>query len=145
MMNETAVFFHGSAHPAFADAAMLRKTVFVEEQGFGVDLDERDFIAWHLVLYDRVGPIAVARAFLSGQPGQAVIGRVAVRKAARGTGAGARLMLEMERELRALGIERVELGAQQAAVGFYDKLGYRPFGTPYLDEHCPHRHMEKKL
>lgn len=36
------------------------------------------------------------------------------------------------------------LSAQVQAQGFYEKLGYVASGEPYLDEHCPHIHMEKQ-
>ena len=52
---------------------------------------------------------------------------------------------EAERRAASLRAEAVRLSAQVQAQGFYEKLGYRAVTGPYLDEHCPHVGMEKKL
>jgi len=63
----------------------------------------------------------------------------------RGTGLGRRIMEAMEQKAKELGASRVTLGAQLQAKPFYEKNGYRPLGDVYMDEHCPHEHMEKLL
>lgn len=30
-------------------------------------------------------------------------------------------------------------------MGFYEKNGFQAYGEEYLDEFCPHIHMEKRL
>ncbi len=70
------------------------------------------------------------------------IGRVAVRKVARNTGAGSALMAELEAAALerhgADGSVRVELSAQDQAMPFYEKLGYTTYGDAYLDEGISH-------
>ena len=43
------------------EAVRIRKTVFVEEQGFQDEFDKIDSYARHLVLFDGENPIAVCR------------------------------------------------------------------------------------
>jgi predicted GNAT family N-acyltransferase len=70
------------------------------------------------------------------------IGRVAVLREARGTGAGRAVMAFLE--VAALerygtnGEVRVELSAQDQAMPFYAKRGYVTFGDGYLDEGIEH-------
>lgn len=70
------------------------------------------------------------------------IGRVAVLKEARGTGAGSLVMSFLEaaalERYGADGEVRVELSAQDHAMPFYSKRGYTPFGDGYLDEGIEH-------
>lgn len=126
----------------FDDAIAVRTDVFVTEQGFHDEFDEIDAYAYHAVLYDGERPVATGRAFQE-ENGGWHIGRVAVRKEYRGKGAGALVMRALEEKLREAGAPGAELSAQLHAVGFYEKLGYRPFGPEYLDEHTPHIAMRK--
>jgi len=133
----------------YADAAALRTEVFVEEQGFPleVEMDELDAHVHHIVLYNEEGrPVACGRIFPAPEdPEIYILGRIAVKKILRGTGTGRLLMAEMEKEAAALGAKRAGLGAQCQAQGFYAKAGYSPRGEIYLEEDCPHIHMEKIL
>lgn len=127
------------------DAKIVRQAVFVEEQGFQNEFDEIDGRAWHVVLYEDGVPAATGRTFPKGDGGVYLIGRVAVQKAYRGRGLGEKVVRELEKKLKELGAGRAELSAQLQAQGFYEKLGYRPFGRVYHDEHCPHIAMGKDL
>ena len=126
----------------FDDARAIRTDVFVIEQGFHNEFDEIDDRAYHAVLYDGERPVATGRAFQE-QGGGWHIGRIAVRKEYRGSGMGALVMQALEEKLRELHASGAELSAQIQAAGFYEKLGYRPYGTEYLDEHVPHIAMRK--
>jgi predicted GNAT family N-acyltransferase len=70
------------------------------------------------------------------------IGRVAVLREARGTGAGRAVMSFLEaaalERYGADGEVRVELSAQDQAMPFYAKRGYVTFGEGYLDEGIEH-------
>ncbi len=131
----------------YADAKAVRIAVFVEEQHFQEEFDERDAISHHIVLYDETGrPAGCGRLFADdGQAGSYVVGRVAVHSALRGTGAGRLIMEEIERRALTLGARRLRLSAQQQARPFYEKLGYVAYGEEYLEEHCPHMAMEKDI
>ena len=127
------------------DGAAIRREVFIEEQGFINEFDDTDEKAVHIVLYLDDTPAAVCRVFYSEEHGQYLIGRIAVRKVFRGKHLGAEIMRAAEAEIRRLGGSTAGLSSQVQAMGFYERLGYRPIGGQYMDEHCPHIRMEKEL
>ena len=124
----------------FEDAAGIRRRVFIEEQGFLEEFDKTDRTARHVTAYLGGLPVAAARLFPTGG-GVYHIGRVAVRREYRGRHLGAELMREVIRKARELGAARVELDAPRQAAGFYEKLGFQPFGAPYCEQGCPHINM----
>lgn len=138
----------------------VRREVFVGEQRIpeAEEIDAYDVHAVHLLATGPAGPVGTVR-FLHGAPARkkyghagveddvtAVLGRLAVSRAARGTGLGAELVLAVEAEARRLGLARVYLEAQTHALGFYERLGYAAHG-PEFDEGSgiPHRAMTKAL
>ena len=125
------------------DPYRIRGTVFVEEQGFANEFDGTDKTARHLTLYADGKCAGCARLYV--ENGGWHLGRVAVLREFRGMGLGAALVREAEREAVRLGAEKISLSAQVQAEDFYGKLGYRAVTGIYLDEHCPHVGMEKKL
>ena len=46
---------------------------------------------------------------------------------------------------RAQGARTLELGAQYDKQGFYEAVGFAPYGEPYLDEGYPHVPMRMAL
>ena len=120
----------------------LRRTVFIEEQGVpeADELDDLDGEAIHLLALDGDTPVGTARLLLRAETGK--IGRVCVLARCRGTGVGAALIRAGIEELRRQpGLRRVKLGSQTHAMGFYEKLGFRPVGEDYMDAGIPHRDM----
>ena len=114
-----------------AEALRIRREVFVEEQRIPAELDDdgEDPGALHVLALD--GDTAVGTARLSPQaepPGFAVLARVAVTPAFRGTGLGRRLVLELERLGAAAGINRIELHPHEYLHDFYADLGYQQVG-----------------
>ena len=73
------------------------------------------------------------------------MGRLAVLKAYRGRGLGARVLLALIEEAERAGLERVYPGAQKQAVGFYERLGFAVYGEPYVEVNLEHRHMKRFL
>lgn len=63
----------------------------------------------------------------------------------RGQGIGARLISETEAALRELGVRRIQLAARITARGFYERLGYRATGTPFIEVTIEHVKMTKDL
>ena len=118
---------------------MVRQAVFVEEQGFALEFDDRDDTSLHLSLWHDGQPAGCARLYED--EGRFHLGRVAVLPAFRKLGLGQLLVEEAGRKAARLGGKTLELSAQCHALPFYEKLGYRPLGEPYLDEHCPHQDM----
>lgn len=124
----------------------LRMEVFVHEQGVPVEeeIDDLDGGAIHILARD--GDVAVGTARILQDGAVAKIGRVCVTKSARGTGLGADLMrYALERVQELSDVQRVKLGAQTYAIGFYERLGFAAYGPIYDDGGIPHRDMVKEL
>ncbi|AML50999.1 GNAT family N-acetyltransferase [Falsihalocynthiibacter arcticus] len=124
----------------------LRMEVFVGEQGIPVEeeIDAYDDDAVHLLAVDENVPVGTARLLLLGDTGR--IGRVCVVKSHRGTGLGAALITAGLTHFSTLeGVRRAYLSAQVQALGFYEKLGFLPYGPEYDDAGIPHRDMERLL
>ena len=135
---ETRAF---SALPA--EARAIREEVFVREQGFVNEFDDINGRAVHIVLYRGGEAAGTCRVFAEG--GQAHIGRVAVRRALRGQGAGGRLLAAAEEAVRAMGLDTAALASQMRARGFYEKYGYTACGEPFDEEGCPHILLIKRV
>ena len=127
------------------DAAAIRKSVFVEEQGFVDEFDGRDAAATHIVLYSEGEPIASCRCFEGDEAGVWLIGRFAVLKEHRKRGIGKMLLEEAERQIRKAGGKEARLAAQIQAAGFYEKGGYSRCGDEFLEQDWPHIPMRKAL
>ena len=136
---------------AFSDECMkqafdLRKEVFVEEQGFALEdeMDAQDQTSLHVLGITEQGPVCCARIFWQ-EPGVLHVGRVCVRRSCRGQGVGRGLMEEILRKAGELGARRAELGAQCGKEGFYETLGFSPFGNRFLDAGAWHIAMGRDL
>ena len=127
------------------EAIKIRKTVFVDEQGFYDEFDETDRRAKHIVIFEGKEPIGTCRFFEDDKKDVYLIGRIAVLKAYRGKKIGAELLKIAEAQIKQYGGKQILLHAQQQAALFYNKQGYDAFGTPDLDQGCPHIWMKKDL
>lgn len=127
----------------------VRHEVFVVEQGVPAELewDGKDGRAVHAFAdgggTGRLLLGADAAAKNGGDEQLAVLGRLAVLKAARGTGLGALLVRALEEEAARLGLTGVYLEAQVHAIGFYEKLGYTAYGPRFQDAGIAHRAMRR--
>ena len=130
-----------------AAALALRIDVFCGEQGvtFDGDRDGLDDEALHLVAVDEQGEVIGTCRMLIAPGGTARFGRLCVRASARGTGVGALLLAEAEREARAAGARRIGMHAQTDALGLYRRAGFRPYGERFDEEGIEHLGMEKDL
>ena len=132
--------------PDIALCRVLRRSVFIEEQGVSEadELDKYDGTALHLLA--RLDGVAVgtARLLVKGDVGK--IGRVCVLASARGKGIGAALIRAAVDRFRDMpGLANVRLGAQTHALEFYTRLGFTPMGEVYQDAGIPHQDMELAL
>lgn len=141
--------------------ADVRLEVFVGEQAvpFVQEIDARDFLATtiHVLAAGADGAALGAGRLLRdpARPDRVHLGRLAVRRIARGTGLGARLVVALEdAALRGAGPApapggggiTVVLSAQERAMGFYERCGYRAAGGGrYLDAGIWHRDMARTL
>ena len=130
-----------------AAALALRIDVFCGEQGvtFDGDRDGLDDEAVHLVAIDDDGAVIGTCRLLIEPGGTAKFGRLCVRAGARGSGIGAALLEEAEREARAAGARRIGMHAQTGALSLYRRAGFRPYGEPFGEEGIEHVGMEKDL
>lgn len=125
-----------------ATCQALRRVVFIEEQGVSPqdEMDGRDGAARHLLARLDGAPIGTARLLTEGPVGK--IGRVCVRAEARGKGVGVALIRAAVELFRGVpGVQKVKLGAQTHAMGFYAALGFEAVGEVYQDAGIPHRDM----
>ncbi len=127
---------------ALGQAFSIREDVFVKEQGYALEIerDSYDETAAHALVWDDDTPLGTGRLYLDDEA-EWHIGRVAVRKQARGRGIGDLIMRMLLQSALGFGAETVYLGSQEHAVGFYEKLGFQVYGGVYLDEGQPHYHM----
>lgn len=128
----------------------LRQQVFVVEQQCPYqDLDNKDAHAWHLCAWKkRKGArklVAYLRLFVPGVEAKgAVIGRVIVAEAERGSGLGQRLMQQALDWLDTrYAAAPIQLSAQLYLHDFYTALGFAAQGDPYDEDGIPHIAMVK--
>lgn len=124
----------------------VRREVFIQEQSVPeeIELDEYDATALHFLARDGETPVGTARVVIDGQT--AKIGRVCIRKSARGTGLGADLMRAVMTHIQDMGtMKEAVLGAQIHALAFYEKLGFIAYGPEFDDAGIPHRMMRHPL
>lgn len=124
-------------------ARAIRYAVFVEEQGVPVELewDDQDEPSWHALAYDAAGqPLATGRLLPDGH-----IGRMAVLKAARGTGVGALVLDALMGKAAELGYAELILNAQTHATKFYARVGFAQVGDAFEEAGIPHVEMRKQV
>ena len=125
------------------DIINIRTNVFIDEQGFKDEFDEKDKTCSHIVLYDKKTPVATCRYFEENDIYH--IGRVAVIKEYRNKHLGNKIMKIAEAEILKESGKQIEVSAQVRIKEFYQKLGYKEFGEVYFDEYCEHIKMSKIL
>jgi ABC-2 type transport system ATP-binding protein len=97
-----------------------------------------------VVIIDRGRLVATGRLVrLAARTGK--IGRMAVAAAARGHGAGAAVLAELERVAVERGLDEIVLHAQLSAKGFYDRAGYLTEGGVFDEAGIQHVRMRKRL
>ncbi|MEE1755053.1 GNAT family N-acetyltransferase [Streptomyces sp. SP18CS02] len=135
----------------------VRHEVFVGEQGVPeeIEYDAYDATAVHVLAVrgDDGAALGTGRllygADAAGKTGGDVsvgsLGRLAVSKEARGLGVGVALVRALEDAARERGLTAVDLHAQTQALGFYERLGYRAYGSEFEDAGIPHLAMRRVL
>lgn len=127
-------------------ARMVREEVFMKEQCFENEFDLQDHSSYQFVFYENDEVVSTSRIFYSkNKPGFMTVGRVAILAKHRSKHYGLEMMAIIEKEAKKLGANALELSAQCRVQGFYEKAGFTPIGEEYMDEHCPHIHMEKEI
>ncbi len=122
------------------DAQIIRHEVFIIEQHIPLELewDAMDKACLHAVAYDEKDrPIGTGRLLPDGH-----IGRMAVRKAARGTGVGGAIAEALMLQAKQRGDKSVMLSAQIHAEQFYLRHGFLRNGDEFMEAGIPHIHMQ---
>lgn len=125
------------------DAQDIRYEVFVVEQNVPVELewDDMDAACLHAVAYDAGGrAIATGRLLPDGH-----IGRMAVRKEARGSGIGGTILAALMDEARKRGDCAVMLNAQTQAEPFYQRFGFFREGEEFMEAGIAHIAMRREF
>ncbi len=126
---------------AIMDHFRVRGQVFILEQAVSweEEFDSWDDSATHFnAILDGV-VVGAARLYKN------KVGRVAVLSPYRSLGIGKALMQAIERYAKKQGLTTLELGAQIQVQGFYERLGYEPYGERFMDANIEHIMMRKKV
>jgi len=123
----------------------LRHRVFVVEQGVpeALEVDGLDASCVHFAA-SHAG-IVVATARLRIVDGRPKAERVAVAPEWRRRGLGGALMRALEACATAGGFSELRLSSQASAFAFYQRLGYRALGAPFVEAGIEHVRMHKRL
>lgn len=130
------------------EATYVRKEVFIKEQCYSEEeeFDDIDDLSIHFVVYKDNKAVATCRVFYDVDKKSYIIGRVAVLKEYRGLGLGAKLIIEVEKQIRDVDGGAIMLSGQVRVQKFYEKLGFTTASESYLDEeNVPHIWMKKNL
>ena len=154
----------------FEDAALVRRAVFVGEQGYEIEFDQIDEASdcIHVTLYadgqlagcSRVFPEELEHAADAEAPvlpvcdmdegvaaGETyIMGRVAVLPAMRRRGLASKIVEASEAAARDAGAKLIKLHAQEYVLPLYVKAGYTQIApVDYEDEGQPHAWMAKRM
>ena len=141
----------GDVQTLGADAFAIREEVFVNEQGFALEIeqDAYDATSVHAVAYNRLGkPLATGRLLPTSMVDgvkASKIGRMAVHRVMRGSKLGTDIINSLVAVAKARGDALVLLNSQMNAQKFYSKQGFTAQGEPFDDEGMPHIEMIKRL
>ena len=144
----------GDVYALGADAFALREAVFVNEQGFALEIEQDAFDATsvHAVAYNRLGkPLGTGRLLPSETIHDTVsiksskIGRMAVHRVMRGSKLGREIMSALMAAAKSRGDTEIVLHAQCNAKNFYLKQGFTQRGLPFDEEGMQHIEMFKLL
>ena len=121
-----------------------RFSVFVGEQHIHyLDEDNIDYLATHFSLRKRGIVLAYARLFHDSEKNVLRIGRMLTIE--RGKGYAKYLMDRIIDEARHQGAVKLRLYAQTPVEAFYQHLGFRTVGEPFIEAEKPHVLMEMSL
>jgi predicted GNAT family N-acyltransferase len=130
----------------FGWCIVIRTLVFVVEQGIspGLEIDAGEDTSRHWLGLEDGVTVATVRWRLY-EPGVAKIERVAVLKPWRGQKIATILIGAVEADIatKMPGARTLRLDAQDTAIPFYERLGYRASGDGFLDAELPHHTMLK--
>ncbi len=124
------------------DIFKARVMVFVVEQKCPYqEVDEIDRTCYHAYIKDNNEIVAYSRIIFKDD--YAVIGRVITTK--RGKGFGLKILNDTIDFIKLNNYNRIEIEAQEYAIGFYSKVGFNPYGKRFLMDDIWHVKMNLKI
>lgn len=114
-------------------ARELRRRVFQEELGLAPeeDWDIQDAYAYHLALLMNDRPVAAGRITYGGV-GTAKLSRICVLKQYRRQGIGDGLVKILDYKASQMGMRYSAVEAPEALTPFYQRIGYKAEGQPFV-------------
>jgi ElaA protein len=145
-MNHTTICkaFNNLSVNELYDLLRLRSEIFVVEQNcVFLDMDNKDQLCHHLLLYADETLVAYARLLPPGiYYSEASIGRVITSLASRGTGTGKVLMeAAIDATQHFFLNQPIRIGAQVYATKFYERFGFHAVGDVYVEDGIDHVEM----
>lgn len=130
--------FIKSSDTEFEYVKCIRTAVFTKEQGADAqtEFDEYDSLADFALLFDSDRPVGTARVVRLDKDFK--IGRIAILKEYRGKGYGAVIVRAVLEKAFQKGADKVYVDAQNYAVPFYEKIGFKVIGDEITDRGLPH-------
>ncbi|MBT2648462.1 GNAT family N-acetyltransferase [Bacillus sp. ISL-34] len=129
-------------------AFLIRKEVFVEEQGFPLESEFDEFdtlnaLSEHILAYYNEKPVGTGR--LRVVDGLGKLERICILEPYRKFGLGKIIIKTLEGIAKEKEISQVKLHGQTQAEGFYKKLGYQTSSDVFMEDGGPHLLMIKEL
>jgi ElaA protein len=127
------------------DMLALRQGIFVVEQScIYQDLDGLDISAQHLLVRQNEKMVACLRLLIPDPQHESLrIGRVVVSADSRSHGIARAMMRKtIEKAQQDFSTKAICLNAQTYLQEFYESLGFRVSGEPFLEDGIPHIHMK---
>lgn len=126
----------------------IRKEVFVEEQGFQLEIEFDEFDALHassehILVYYNEKPVGTGR--LRVVDGLGKLERICILEPYRKFGLGKIIIKTLEEIAKEKELSKVKLHGQTQAEGFYKKLGYQTSSDVFMEDGGPHLLMIKEL
>ena len=138
----TTIFISDLNSPEYQAAVAIRREVFVLEQNVpeSIEIDEFESSSQHFLI--KLGEVAAATGRLRVKGETIKFERIATLKKFRGQGVGRELMNSMlEFAQKKYPQLTPYMHSQLEAVGFYEKLGWKPQGEVFFEANIPHKKM----
>ncbi len=132
--------------PAYDEACSLRDELLRRPLGLTLTAEDREGEErqWHLVA-EAGGKVVACLVLQPLSGGELKMRQVAVAAAFQKRGLGRALVERAEALGRERGSVTMVLHARLPVVPFYEMLGYRALGEPFVEVTIPHRRMHKAL
>ncbi len=131
--------YYELTHDEIFNIFQSRINIFVVEQKCPYkEIDEYDKIAYHAYINDNNNLASYCRIIFKND--YAVIGRVI--STIRNKGYGKKILLDAIEFIKNNGYKHIEIEAQTYAIGFYEKVGFIPYGNTFLMDDILHIKMK---